>query len=107
MDLWIRSQRGRLCQIIDISEPILDEWDGIEGYCLYGRNLADSFIPLSMYKTKERVLEVLDEIQNKISDLTVLMNIIGLDYKRIIDYDERKKYARELFDKIVFEMPKE
>lgn len=41
MDLWIKTQRGRLCQVIDITEPILDELDNIEGYCLYGRNLAD------------------------------------------------------------------
>lgn len=63
MDLWIRTQRKRLCQIIDISEPILDEWGDEQGYCLYGGNLANTFISLAMYKTKERALEVLDEIQ--------------------------------------------
>lgn len=96
MELWIRTQKKRLCQIIDISEPILDEWNNIEGYCLYGHNLADSFIPLAMYKNKERALEVLDEIQRVLTP--------------IYQFDKNNKDITvqvNKWDYYVYEMPQE
>lgn len=67
MDLWIRSQdRERLIKPIDFyieaninfhtAEPI--------DFDIYALNFANSDIKIGRYKSKERALEVLDEIQN-------------------------------------------
>ncbi len=61
MNLWIRSQAGRLTQIIDIMEPREDEKN--EVYNIFGFSATGSFIQLGTYKTKERALEVLNEIK--------------------------------------------
>lgn len=85
MDLWVRTQdRKILTKITDLE---IDEENCI---VVYNHN-GDVEITLGMYQTKERALEVLDEIQslitpnykelvvnykNKISDISKLTNIV-------------------------------
>lgn len=59
MDLWIRSQDKRILQKVD--NVFLDANYENKRIC----NYADDYkTELGTYKTKERALEVLDEIQN-------------------------------------------
>lgn len=66
MDLWIRSQNGRLSKVDDIMQPIEDEFDGVNGWVLYAVKQSGAMSILGIYETEERAIEVLDEIQNVI-----------------------------------------
>lgn len=109
MDLWIKTQRGRLSKIVDILEPILDEWEKEEGYCLYGYNSCQLFVPLAMYKTKKRALEVLDEIQNRLMPKfkvdAAKAKYQGLDDNDVINLNVSADYRQIASD--VYVMPKE
>lgn len=59
MELWIRSQSKGLHQIIGINEPYIQR----DCVVLLGYNNY-KHIELGSYKSKERALEVLDEIQS-------------------------------------------
>lgn len=77
MELWIRSQ-NRL-QLVKVNYCyIMEQTD----YCCIVGETIDSGPLIGRYKTKERALEVLDEIQN-----------IVVDYKEM--------------SRVVYEMPKE
>ena len=59
MDLWIRSQdKTRLVKVCSLGYGEHNEIHYINGYCV---NEVDNY-DLGTYKTKERALEVLDEI---------------------------------------------
>ena len=58
MDLWIRSQDGK--KLIKVNELKMETVKG--GNTFIYSDVTD----LGTYKTKERALEVLDEIQNKL-----------------------------------------
>lgn len=88
MELWIRSQdKTRLAKIIqlkfiDKESDGLDDFENvIRGYGIDGYNYR-----IGTYKTKERALEILDEIQEKVCPV----GMVNLS-----------EYA------IVYEMPKE
>lgn len=69
MNLWIRTQNKGLHQIIGISEPI-----GVsDEFVLIGCTFNER-IKLGVYKTEERALEVLDEIQSFLEN-----NYISID----------------------------
>lgn len=101
MNLWIRTQNKGLHQIIGISEPI-----GVsDKFVLIGCTFNER-IKLGVYKTEQRALEVLDEIQSFLEN-----NYISIDdmpshsnspypgyYPTHISTTYRKK---------VFKMPKE
>lgn len=78
MNLWVRSQdRENLLKINDrlFIREIADVGYSIENdLCI-----DDGFILLGTYKTKERALEILDEIQMKIN------NIANMDYGNFIN----------------------
>ena len=93
MDLWIRTQSDGLHQIIGIKViDIQRDYVELMGYNNYER------IKLGVYKTKERALEVLDEIQ-------------GLFIKKDIVKTEMKKDGLTMIAMpatcTVYEMPKE
>mgnify|MGYP004666980551 CR=1 FL=1 len=69
MNLWIRSQDKRILQKVD--NIFLDANYGNERICSYDN---DSKIELGTYKTKERALEILDEIEERI----MLINTINI-----------------------------
>ncbi len=70
MDLWIRSQDRKELR----PQPKLGIEKIVNGWCIIDRyNFYDSY-SLGTYKSEERALEVLDEIQGKIKDLYALEN---------------------------------
>ena len=87
MELWIRSQdKKKLYNVKNL------ELDNLEtGICYESR---DNFVLLGKYKSKERALEVLDEIQNKFK--IICTSSTGGEYM----------LAKNLIP-IVYEMPKE
>lgn len=60
MELWIRSQDGE--SLIPVNKPIVV----FDTSILY-KESASYFITIGKYKTKERTIEVLNDIQNKLS----------------------------------------
>ena len=80
MELWIRSTaKTNLLQarFLTIMEGKTfykkNEWE-YEGYTICNVALNGNYELLGTYKTKERALEVLDEIQNKIKEMYILEN---------------------------------
>ena len=74
MELWIRSQDKetlRLANMLDIYDGSVDEEK-----CFV---IEESGVDLGSYKTKERALEVLDEIQQLIEDLQYMSYAIPND----------------------------
>lgn len=81
MELWIRTQkRDNLIKVDWLKMEEIPEGYGYKEYCIYYRNER----LLGSYKTKERALEVLDEIQ---------------DLMRSIQYSDIKTF--------IYEMPEE
>ena len=113
MDLWIRNQKGRLTKISDIMQPIEDKFDNIRGWVLYAVKQSDAMFPLGIYKSKERALEVLDEIQNLLIPKTIV-NTFNIEKKDMLNGNQYsifenniKDFSIEQFDTYVYEMPKE
>ena len=91
MDLWIRSQdREKLVKCNDIATATYSRGYKIVGY--FDKNT--EYEILGTNKTKERALEVLDEIQNKI-------NLINLGYDFGSPMIDLKNPA------YIYQMPKE
>lgn len=82
MDLWIRSQNKKEL----IKSNRIYQYAG----AIYGEAKED--IALGTYKSRERALEVLDEIQKKLMDFKVEFNDSGVTYKDV--------------SVLVYEMPK-
>ena len=111
MDLWIRSQRKeRLCKT---SNFVIREANK-QGYYAIAENRNKNTIEYGIYKTKERALEVLDEIQkllmpqveaiynNKIEVVKLQDFTSDIIVKPIIDDIQIKQ-----LNNYVYEMPKE
>lgn len=101
MDLWIRTQNKGLHQIIGISEPI-----GVsDEFMLIGCTFNER-IKLGVYKTKQRALEVLDEIQSFLEN-----NYISIDDMPSHSNSPYPGYypthISTMYRKKVFKMPKE
>ena len=63
MELWIRTQSKGLHQIVGINEPYVQkDCVALIGYSHY------KHIELGVYKTEQRALEVLDEIQEHLDN---------------------------------------
>lgn len=101
MDLWIRSQDKKILQ--QVKKLYVATYSEETGYGIYDlryddlEDIDDCDVPLGFYKTKERALEVLDEIQNhllKMGDNEILTDKIGI-------MNGIKHYG------IVYEMPKD
>ena len=76
MDLWISSQSNGLYKLKIILPPFEDGslWGKIEGECIL----------LGQYKSKERALKVLDEIQERILDVYAIKTILNIQDKNVI-----------------------
>ena len=109
MDLWIRTQDKKdLIKVDYISYEIAIEDKHILWY---------KSIDLGTYKTKERALEVLDEIQNIINAKTIIKFQCFVPEERIKQVKEAiDKYSiielpdyeiKQLAGVIIYEMPKE
>ena len=107
MDLWIRTQSDGLHQIIGINEPhIQKNCVVLIGYSYY------KHIELGTYKTKERALEVLDEIQEILKPQKIIKfenRLHCLESGAIEDIlipKECLDYNKQLIN-YVYEMPRE
>lgn len=90
MELWIRSQNKLILQKVNaflITQSDKDKWTIIDNQNLtiYGT-----------YKSKERALEVLNEIQNRL-----------MPYSEIIQDTEGITISYKNVSTIIYEMPKE
>ena len=106
MELWIRTQ-DREC-LTKVNHLYINE----KGNNIYEISQEDD-IPLGKYISKERALEVLDEIQKKITPVTIIRQTHPTKY-----IDDKKTisdtvlYIQEDVDvkkvgMIIYEMPKE
>lgn len=69
MKLWIRTQdKTKLMEAEEliVKEVVKTDANNVNGYKqeVVGCNICVGYIPVALYKTKERALQVLDEIQN-------------------------------------------
>lgn len=72
MKLWIRTQdKTKLMEAEEliVKEVVKTDANNVNGYKqeIVGCNICVGYIPVALYKTKERALQVLDEIQNLLS----------------------------------------
>jgi hypothetical protein len=94
MELWVRSQdKLALTKVNSIGIEYDKKLVGYGNIC----------VKLGEYKTKERALEVLDEIQGKITQNEVLKTMMP-SVSTIKGYEEK---FGELFKKMVYQMPEE
>lgn len=106
MELWIRSQdKEKLLKVngIQYQNCKLVENEIIEGNILIGfHNSYDNEI-LGEYKTKERALEVLDEIQS----ILIGKYVTSLNFSAAFS-NIKKENGKELLNQMaVYDMPKE
>ena len=97
MELWIRSQDKKSLvntKTIEVCNNDIVVWDE-EKY--------DIKIYLGKYKTQERALEVLDEIQSKIAQNQSLISLMN----NFTDLKGNEEVVSKLFKDIIYEMPKE
>ena len=102
MELWVRSQNkeklGKVC-LIEYSK---DDY----GYHLFGWHDKFDGHSLGTYKSKERALEILDEIQ----DILLIKNIFSLNDEIIIKSFKKntEEEIKEVIKQIsVYQMPEE
>lgn len=94
MDLWIRSQ-GRLKLVNNCNLYISNEF--VDEFVIEDMN---NNITLGTYKTKERALEVLDEIQE-----TICLDEFNYENEEKTVYQDCYRYKSNII--AVYEMPKE
>lgn len=112
MELWIRSQDKKILQ--KVNKLYVATYSEEVGYGIYDlryddlEDIDDCDILLGFYKSKERALEVLDEIQNILKPHLIIKNsgkIIGAFEDTIIR--EGATYETKELTTYVYEMPKE
>lgn len=110
MELWIRSQdKINLVKVRQISVNYQDNKQIIANYMpeLY-ENSGEYYEILGTYKTKERALEVLDEIQNILKPQLIIKNsgkIIGSFEDTLVR--EGATYELKELSTFVYQMPKD
>lgn len=121
MEIWVRSQdRKNLIKINALYTDIPSDF-GQEGFGVYcdkrDSYVSNTLLKIGQYKTKERTLEVLDEIQELIKPKT-LINVenFNTNNARVL-CDKFKEYSPVIVGNdnikieplgfIVYEMPKE
>ena len=120
MDLYIRSQDRETIMkfegaiIGDLSDwyenSLSETMDNIIGDGGYFINALNSNRPLGYYKTKERALEILDEIQNILKPKTMLIdtgNPIECSDGGFVYLNQKTKLEYSNVGTYVYEMPKE
>lgn len=100
MELWVRS-KNRLNLLVITSLKI-------ERTTIYGNNRRDEwYVELGAYKTKERALEVLDEIQRYLR-FSKNAEINNKDFLRYLNEVCEREKCNEILNNIsVYEMPQE
>lgn len=106
MELWIRSQDRRILQKVD--NIFLDANYDNKRICSYDN---DSEIELGTYETKERALEILDEIQMLLQPIIRYKPIVQEEYNVLYPYKNFVKVDDNMEIKelstFVYQMPEE
>lgn len=94
MELWVRSQDKE--NLIPIKNPI----------CVYDNKIiykesASYVITIGEYKTKERALEVLDEIQRTIAKNQSLISLMH----NFTDLKDNEECVAQIFKDMIYQMP--
>lgn len=94
MNLWVRSQDKE--NLIPIKNPI----------CVYDNKIiykesASYVITIGEYKTKERALEVLDEIQRTIAKNQSLISLMH----NFTDLKGNEECVAQIFKDMIYQMP--
>ena len=104
MELWIRSQDSEALTKVNMGVMF---WKDVNNRnCIVNKDNATGFSILGAYKTKERALEVLDEIQN----ILKIKNMYEYDRESVlkgwnnIDADKINEVRQQMS---VYEMPRE
>ena len=114
MELWVRSQdKEKLLKCDDIAikqhryDTLTDEGNRCihyEGYEIVGYfDKNTEYEILGIYATKERALEVLDEIQGRISKNECLKSMMP----KVTDIRGYEEQFGQLFKDIIYQMPEE
>lgn len=93
MELWIRSQDKK--KLIKVNEIKIESV--IDGNSFIYSHITD----LGNYKTKERALEVLDEIGDKIAQNQALISLM----QNFTDLKGNEEKISKLFKDMIYEMP--
>ena len=107
MELWIKNQDNDL--LIKVDRIGIEKFDDGYGIVTYERIGTKKEFGLGLYTTKERALEVLDEIQNILKPQMVLSKV-GKLIAETCDgtvYREPDEYDIKEISTYVYEMPKE
>ena len=103
MELWVRSQDKE--GIYKVDEIYIDERDyGNDDISYY---LRENGVLLGRYATKERALEVLDEIQNLLTPKLILNSAKMVTPVDEFIVQEQNIYETKELSTYVYEMPKE
>lgn len=94
MDLWIRSQDSECLMIINTFVIPEDDKNSILGYGVDGKIK----LVLGTYETKERALEVLDEIRE-----TICLDKFNYDDKYKSCYQDCYRYKSDII--AIYDMP--
>ncbi len=91
MDLWIRSQdREAILKVKNIFYSTNSKNEHLIR-CFIVDNLENGIVVLGEYKTKERALEVLDEIQDILNPTGLRGSLIGVNQINIYVYQMPKE----------------
>ena len=118
MDLWIRSQDKNILEKVNkLYVATCEEENGFGIYDIRYDDLDDCDVPLGFYKTKERALEVLDEIHNLLKPKGILKFNTILNDETIQKISKKLNNEYAIFnnnvemikmpESIVYEMPSE
>lgn len=104
MELWIRVQKNKQLNqgLVKVENLILEKYGATEW------SIEQSCDTLAIYKTKERALEVLDEIQNILKPQLIIKNsgkIIGSFEDTLVR--EGATYELKELSTFVYQMPKD
>lgn len=99
MELWIRSQDKEILMLINTIAIAKDEVGSIIGYGIDGKIKVE----LGTYATKERALEVLDEIQRTIAKNQSLISLM----QNFTDLKGNEEGVAQIFKDMIYEMPEE
>ena len=102
MELWIRSQDKERLRLVD-SLRVYQEDEGQIDF-----NIQDGGCILGTYKTKERALEVLDEIQKLLMPKVIIKNIDNsVKIDNLVHIVNPTYETIEQLNTYVYEMPKD
>ena len=104
MKLWIRTQdKTKLMEAEEliVKEVLKTDANNVNGYKqeVVGYNICVGYMPVALYKTKERALQVLDEIQN------ALVGKVIVETKAMIKQKDKEALKEMVEEKTIVKSP--